>query len=202
MNTALEVIQRLNVTLRNGPALLVALPGPLRLASQLFGQDFVTRLANDESEAVDIFEMLTDLLRHLAQAFCVAETHILLTDEETVPESLWEQWDSTMAASWNAIRFHGSLPVLCLEGSTQGMSVSGAPVLCLTLQREDSSPVQEQSFAIALPTTGELPQDIRRWTTAKTCVLITTEGEIPYQSSIQDLHSLVASLRSTRNPSA
>ncbi|GAC1390189.1 MAG: hypothetical protein NVSMB38_07000 [Ktedonobacteraceae bacterium] len=197
---ALEVIQRLNVTLRNGPALLVALPGPLRLALQLFGPDFVTRLASDESEAVDIFDMLTELLRHLAQAFCVAETHILLIDEETVPESLWEQWESAMTATWNAICFHGSLPVLFFEGATHVKPISGTPLLCLLPQLADSSAVLQQSFAVALPTTGELSKDVTRWTSAKICVLITTDGEIPYQSGIQDLHSIVTTIGATLKP--
>ncbi len=192
---ALEVIQRLNITLRNGPVLLTALPGPLRLATQLFGQDFVTHLANDEDETIDIFETLTEVLRHLAQAFCVAETHILLIDEETVPETLWKQWESAMTATWNAIRFHGVLPILLLHSSAHIAPISGTPLPCLVLQPDDSSPVPQQPFALALPTTDVPLPNMTHWTKAKTCALITTNGEIPYQSDIQDLQNRIMVLR-------
>ena len=42
---ALEVVHRLQGMLRSGPALVVALPGPLRVAQQLFGQDILRELA-------------------------------------------------------------------------------------------------------------------------------------------------------------
>ena len=194
---ALEVIQRLTITLRNGPALLAALPGPLRLASQLFGQDFVARLSHDKSEAVDIFEMLTELLHHLAQAFCLVETHILLIDEEMVPDPLWEQWESAMVASWNAMRFHGTLPVLRLRSATHTRSIAGTPLICLVPPFDDPSPVPQQPFAVALPATQAPLKDCTRWTTAKSCVLVMTDGEIPYSSEIHDLQHTITALRST-----
>ncbi|MGZ3625502.1 MAG: uroporphyrinogen decarboxylase family protein, partial [Ktedonobacteraceae bacterium] len=53
---ALEVVRRLQGTLRNGPALVVGVPGPLRVAQQLFGQDYLQELAEEENAAIDSFE--------------------------------------------------------------------------------------------------------------------------------------------------
>jgi Uroporphyrinogen decarboxylase (URO-D) len=194
---ALEVIQRLTITLRNGPALLVGLPGPLRLATQLFGQDFVTHLAADEDEAVDSFALLIELLRHLAQDFSLAGTHILLIDEETVPAELWERWEAATESNWNAIRFHNTLPVLRTGSFVPPGPIAGNPLPCIVPWPNHTLPIPALPFALALPLQETLPAGISSWTDAKQCVLLTTDGEIPYQSEIQTLPRRIALLRST-----
>src|SRR5215471_12648227 len=82
---ALEVVHRLQGTLRNGPAFIVGLPGPLRVAQQLFGQDILQEIAEEEDEALESFESLVGITLSVAQAFCLAGTHLLYFDELDVP---------------------------------------------------------------------------------------------------------------------
>jgi hypothetical protein len=50
-------------------------------------------------------------------------------------------------------------------------------------------------FALALPVVGEAFPDVSRWMQAKQCVLVTTDGEIPYQLEIQKLQQRVSAMR-------
>ncbi len=193
---ALEVVQRLHMTLRDGPALLVGLPGPLRLAQQLFGKDFAGRLNTGDGEAEDILDTLTEMILYLSQAFCLVGTHLLVIDEEVVPAAVMQQWESAMVALWNAIRFHGALPILCADSSIQFRDLAGALLICLAPQSGNESPVPDRPFALALPTVEAQPLDITRWISSNHCVLITTDGEIPYQTEIQNLQQRITAMRS------
>ncbi len=193
---ALEVVRRLTMTLRDGPALLVGLPGPLRLAQQLFGNDFAGRFAAGDGEAEDIFDTLTEMILHLSQAFCLAGTHLLVIDEEAIPLAVLSEWQLTMVALWNAIRFHGALPILRTDAGIQTRDLAEGPLICLKPLPGDESPLPGSPFALALPTVEALPVDISRWISAKNCVLITTDGEIPYQMEIQNLQRKVTEMQS------
>jgi Uroporphyrinogen decarboxylase (URO-D) len=193
---ALEVVQRLNMMLRDRPALLVGLPGPLCLAQQLFGKAFADQLASGESVAVDILDTLSEMILHLALAFCLVGAHLLVIDEEVVPPTALQLWQSAMAALWNAIRFHEALPLLCADSDTQSRDLIGTPLICLTAPPDDVSPLPERPFALALPTAESQLKHITRWTSSKHCVLITTDGEIPYQTEIQSLQRRITAMRS------
>src|SRR5262249_17776028 len=82
---ALDVVHRVQGTLRTGPALVVGLPGPLLMAQQLFGQDVLRELVEKEEDTLDGFETLVEITLSIAQAFCLAGTHLLYFDELAVP---------------------------------------------------------------------------------------------------------------------
>ena len=228
---ALEVVHRLLGTLHNGPALVVALPGPLRIAQQLFGQDVLRELAGEDDDALESFETLIEITLSVAQAFCLAGTHLLYFDELDVPVEFLPNWHETMVAVWKTVRFHGALPVLStpqvlqietnsstdancnqfpyasyasstgierkmhLPEELKGRFVdpANAPLLCL---KPDQAPLPAVPFALALSVMGETFPDVSRWLRAKECVLVTTDGEIPYQLEIQKLQQHVAAMRS------
>lgn len=193
---ALDVVRRLHMTLRDESALLVGLPGPLRLAQQLFGNDFAGRFAAGDSDTGDIFDTLTEMILHLSQAFCLAGTHLVLVDEAAIPASVLRRWESAMVPLWNAIRFHEALPVLRTDTVIQARDLAEGPLLCQKPGQRNESPLLEHSFALALPIAEALPVDITRWVSANNCVLITTDGEIPYQMEIQNLQRVIAEMRS------
>ena len=101
-----------------------------------------------------------------------------------------------MVPLWNAIRFHEALPVLRTDSDIQARDLAEGPLLCLKPGQGDESPLPEQVFALALPTAEALPTNITRWVSAKNCVLITTDGEIPYRMEIQNLQRMIAEMRS------
>ena len=190
---ALEVVHRLLGTLRNGPALVVALPGPLRIAQQLFGQDVLRDLAAGEDDALDSFETLIEITLSVAQAFCLAGTHLLYFDELDVPVEFLAGWQETMVAVWKTVRFHGALPVLSTPQALQFEDPANAPLLCL---KPEQASLPAVPFALALPVMRETFPDVSRSLRAKECVLVTTDGEIPYRLEIQKLQQHVATMRS------
>ena len=209
---ALEVVHRVQGTLRNGPALVVGLPGPLRVAQQLFGQDVLRELAEGEDDALDGFETLVEITLSIAQAFCLAGTHLLYFDELDVPAEFRPDWETAMVALWKTVRFHGALPVLSTPHPLQFEDQANAPLICLKpasdvgagversgegeLASALAKPLSEMPFALALPAVGETFPDVSPWMQAKQCALVTTDGEIPYQLEIQKLEQRVAAMRS------
>ena len=193
---ALEVVRRLQGTLRNGPALVVGLPGPIRVAQQLFGQDFLQELVEEEDVALDSFESLVEITISVAQAFCLAGVHLLYFDELDIPIEFVSNWEDMMVALWRTVRFHGALPVLATPHSLQWEERANAPMMCMKPEVDQKVALSEAPFALALPALGEPFPDVSRWTQARQCALVVTDGEIPYQLEIQKLEQLVTAMRS------
>lgn len=193
---ALEVVHRVQGMQRNGPALVVGLPGPLRVAQQLFGQDVLRELAAGEDDLLDSFETLVEIILSVARAFCLAGTHLLYFDELDVPAAFLPDWEAALVALWKTVRFHGALPVLSTPRPLQFEDQANAPLLCLKPAPDEQAPLSAVPFALALPGTGEILPEMSRWLQAKQCTLVTTDGEIPYQLEIQKLEQRVATMRS------
>jgi hypothetical protein len=193
---ALEVVHRVQGTLRNGPTLVVALPGPLRVAQQLLGSDVLRGLAEGEDDALDSFETLVEISLSVAQAFCLAGADLLYFDESDIPAELFPDWEAALVPLWKTVRFHGALPVLSTPQLVRFEDQASAPMLCLKAAREGQAPLPEGLFALALPVRGEALSDVSHWTRARECALVTTDGEIPYQLEIQKLEQRVTALRS------
>ena len=193
---ALEVVYRLQGTLRNGPALVVGLPGPLRVAEQLFGQDILQEFADEEDDALDSFESLVEIIISVAQAFCLAGTHLLYFDELDVPLEFLPNWEGMTVALWKTVRFHGALPVLSTPHSLQLEDGTNAPLICMKPKVDEPGVLSGMPFVLALPAFGEPLPDVSRWIQDRQCMLVVTDGEIPYQLEIQKLEQRVAAMRS------
>ena len=197
---ALEVVHRLQGTLRNGPALVVGLPGPLRVAQQLFGKEILQEIAEEDDDALDSFESLVEITLFVTQAFCLAGTHVLYFDELDVPLEFLSNWEDMTVALWKTVRFHGALPVLSTPHLLQLEDQANAPLICLKPAVDEQGALSEMPFALALPTMGEPFLDVSRWIHARQCALVITDGEIPYQLEIQKLEQRVAAMRSLLEP--
>ena len=193
---ALEVVHRVQGTLRNGPALIVGLPGPLRVMQQVLGQDVLQALAREEDDARDCFETLVEITLSVAREFCLAGTHLLYFGELDVPAEFLPDWEAALVALWRTVRFHGALPVLSTPHPLQLENQANAPLTCLKPAPDQQVLLSEMPFALALPAREEPVQDVSRWTRARQCVLVTTDGELPYQMEIRKLEQRVAALRS------
>jgi hypothetical protein len=193
---ALEVVRRVQGTLRSGPILVISLPGPLRIAQQLFGQNMLRALAEGDDDARDSFETLVEITLSTAQAFCLAGAHLLYFDELDVPTEFLADWEAMMVALWKTVRFHGALPVLATPHPLRFEDPANAPLPCLIPVLDGQIPLPEMPFAVALPPLGETFPEASRWMQSKQCALVTTVGEIPYPSEIQKLEQRVAAMRS------
>ena len=101
-----------------------------------------------------------------------------------------------MVALWKTVRFHGALPVLSTPHSAQLQDWTNAPLICMKPSVGEPGIHSEAPFALALPTLGEPFTDVFRWIQEGQCVLVVTDGEIPYQLEIQKLEQLVKAMRS------
>jgi len=193
---ALEVVHRLQGTLRNGPALVVGLPGPIRVAQQLFGKGYLQELVEEEDEALDNFESLVEITISVAQAFCLAGTHLLYFDELDIPTEFMSNWEDISVALWKTVRFHGALPVLSTPHPAQLHGWANAPLICMKPAMDEPDVLSDTPFALELPASGELATDVSRLMHSRQCALVVTEGEIPYQLEIQKLEQRVTAMRS------
>jgi hypothetical protein len=193
---ALEVVRRLQGTLSNGPALVVGLPGPLRVAQQLFGHEILQAIAEEDDDAVDSFESLVGITLSVAQAFCLAGIHMLYFDELDIPLEFLPNWEDMTVALWKTIRFHGALPVLSTPHSLRLEDWTNAPLICMKPVMDKRAKLSEIPFALALPAFEECIPDVSHWFQDRQCMLVVTDGEIPYKLEIQKLEQRVAAMRS------
>jgi Uroporphyrinogen decarboxylase (URO-D) len=193
---ALEVVHRLQGTLRNGPVLLVGLPGPLCVAQQLFGQDILQELADEDDDALESFESLVEIIISVAQVCCLAGTNLLYFDELDIPLEFLSNWVDMTVALWKTVRFHGALPVLSTPHSLQFEDWTNAPLICMKPAVDEPGVLSGMPFVLALPAFGEPLPDVSRWIRDRQCMLVVTDGEVPYQLEIQKLEQRVAAMRS------
>lgn len=192
---ALEVVRRLRVMLRDEPALLVGLTGPVTLAQYLAGDDVVERLEDGADEAAFVEDLAAGLLV-LARAFCQAGADVIVVTEQALPEAIVDFWQWEVSSVWNVIRFHEALPVVFYGGGVvPSEPLDGSPFLCLAPDTAAVASLPDETFAVALPSTEQLPTNVERWTRADRCALVTTAGEIPYRIDIQTLERIVDAMR-------
>ena len=101
-----------------------------------------------------------------------------------------------MVALWKTVRFHGALPVLSTPQSIELLDWANAPVICKKPAMYEPEVASEAAFALALPTLGVLTTDASHLIHSRQCMLVFTDGEIPYQLEIQKLEQLVTAMRS------
>jgi len=151
IGVACEVLRRLKVMLRDEPALIVAINGPLALAAQLFEVETAFPPASGV-----LTGFAAEVSLHVSRALAEAGADVVV---------LWERWPSEMsheaARRWiesvepiaNLLRFYEALPVLLLEGP----GASGENLTLLANELPDC-------VLIPLPTDGrgEVPDLSRR----------------------------------------
>lgn len=194
---ALEVVRRLRATLRDEPALLVGLAGPIRLGQQLDGPDFADRLAAHDDLAESLFYDLIDSVTvPLVQAFCRAGADIIFLSEVPVSPNVFDSWQTSLETVWNVIHFHEVLPVLSVNETELPAVLDGAPLICRPPEALAIPLLSNHPFGLALPKVEALPASLEQWLTSGRCAMITTQDEISYQTKIQDLERIVNTMRS------
>jgi hypothetical protein len=196
----LEVVRRVQGTVGSGPALLIGLPAPLRSAEQLFGPAITTALAAAEDEALESFEALVAITLALARACCLAGARLLYFEEVAVPAGFRSEWEAALEALWKTVRFHGALPLLAVPHPLPLTTLADGPLLSLRPDSLEQAPPPASVFALALPPPGAMPAAAARWCQAPGCVLVTTDGELPYEAGIQGLEQQVNRMRSLLAP--
>lgn len=101
-----------------------------------------------------------------------------------------------MVALWKTVRFHGALPALSTPHPVQLLDWTNAPLICIKPAMDEPEVLSGAAFALALPALGELSTEVPHLIQSRQCVLVITDGEIPYQLEIQKLEQLVTAMRS------
>ena len=110
---ACEVVRRLIVSLKDEPALMVRVTGPLTLAGQLLE-------STDASLLGEILQFAADVTASVSKSLVDSGADIVLLVEDSVSDmsaELCERWSSLLAPTINVIRFYEALPVLCFSAS-------------------------------------------------------------------------------------
>ena len=205
---ACEVLRRVKAMLKDEPALLIRVSGPVGLARQLCGWD----PGGSTSElSQDLLVFAAEVAASVARTFAEAGADVILVGEDFeagLPYPSFESYASLLAPVVNVVRFYEALPVLLL-GKVSRETLDSAQanlqdcILCPTWTAE--KPVsnieprpQPGSMAYAL-SVESLTQDEQRFealdsSPSKVCLLTSSE-DVPAALDLKKLGERLKSLR-------
>lgn len=123
IRVACDVLQRLKAMLKDEPALLVRVTGPLTLAAQL------SNLDDQNSRTLPpsiLIELAAEVTACVAKEFVVSGADVVFVTEDFLPElpaGSYDQWAALLEPVINLIRFYDCLPALMLNAPARGRSV-------------------------------------------------------------------------------
>ena len=159
-----EVLRRLQVMLKDEPALMIRVSGPFTLAAQLLGTG--AQEVNQPSPPREIVEFAAEISASVSKTFLEAGADVILLTESFLPDLSMETaagYASLLSPIANVIRFYEALPVLFLAGAPvsernlqQLLEGKHDCALCWTPSAEDLAGGsrrhgQERPGGIALP---------------------------------------------------
>jgi len=110
-----EVLQRLKAMLRDEPALMVRVTGPLTLAAQLLSPGDLDTPASVPSSLI---ECAAEVTACVAKEFVAAGADAIFLTEDflpDLPDENYQHWAALLEPVINLVRFYDCLPVLLLE---------------------------------------------------------------------------------------
>jgi hypothetical protein len=206
VKTGVEVIRRLNSILRDEPLLMAGVSGPFTLAARL------TRLSVEEisggaqpSEAT--LELAAVAITRIVSAFAESGANLLFVREEFLPQdspAAVEGWVAGLAPVFNIIRFYGALPVLQFSsGALRGGTIRAIlekpldATICLP-PAGLAEAATGRAFGISLPIesleAGDVSGEVRAACANCAPVLVTTDGDVPVNSDLKRLMSVLGVL--------
>jgi Uroporphyrinogen decarboxylase (URO-D) len=207
---ALEVLKRLKILLKDDPALMVGITGPLKLSSQLAGT------TSDAIPHTEMIDFAAECTAALAMHFVEAGADVVIL-HETFPESanpeLWEQWSGLVEPVINVVRFYEAMPVLLLDKTVSvgqvfeilnrnwecvvcvtasmanelGLLGAATPSLALTLPDDFFSPTSDANDT-SIARIREAVEQVKP-------VFVTTAADLRANADMKQVSSLVAQFR-------
>src|SRR5580700_9520993 len=114
VGVAVEVIERLQSLLRDEPLLLAGVSGPFTLAAQLL-QRTESEAARRDDLPADAVELAAATITQISTKLVEAGANAIFIREEILPPitpQSAEAWASSLAPTFNIIRFYQALPIL------------------------------------------------------------------------------------------
>jgi len=157
---ASQVVQRLKVLLKDEPALMLAVSGPLTLAAQLAAGS-----GSDNGLLVpDLVEFAAEVTARVSQTFVEAGADVVLLMESAprdLSPEMYDSWASLLDPVINVIRFYEALPVLVINNSSRAQDFNparfgrdGNCVLCAAWSDAEFAPEDMRkpgALGVALP---------------------------------------------------
>jgi hypothetical protein len=217
---ASQVLQRLRVMLKDEPALMVGVTGPLTLVAQLSaGRD------GDVSQPLpDLMEFAAEVTACVSRTFVEAGADVVFIVERGLGKlsaEVCDSWASLLDPIINVIRFYEALPVLLLNGSTLAEDLRFAIfgrdwncVLCPVSSDDQFGsdavrPSAGQPVALPVgifcPKQGDVENTVdvaRRFTRAQNPIFLTSSADIPATADVKDLAEVLETIRSFFSPVA
>ncbi|MBZ5598488.1 MAG: uroporphyrinogen decarboxylase family protein [Acidobacteriia bacterium] len=214
IRVACDVLQRLKAMLKDEPALMVRLTGPLTLAAQLSNLDDQNSRPSLPS---GLIEFVAEVTACVAKEFVVSGADVVLLTEDSFPElpvESYEQWAALLEPVINLIRFYDCLPALMLNAPARGRSVlpgllksDGCLVSSLENPAAEPKSWNWQSitsvFGIALPSDLFVGRDDDGRLMSSVCVglrdlkpvLLTSAADLPTTADLKHVGVVLKSLR-------
>jgi Uroporphyrinogen decarboxylase (URO-D) len=200
---AQEVLKRLKVMLKDEPALMVGVTGPLTLVSQLWSAP------QPPPSAVQFAaEITASLAKHFVEA---GADVVFLIENAQLPEQpeYCEWWSKLLDPIINVIRFYEALPVLMLSsmlGPTSAQWITNRNwdcAVCLSGTSLRGSPSASYRIGVSLPNTlfhaegdhGESLETVRRNATELNPVFLTTAADVPADADMKRVASVLGHFR-------
>jgi Uroporphyrinogen decarboxylase (URO-D) len=196
-----EVLRRLKTVMKDDPALVVGITGPLKMAAQLAG-------ASPENVATnELAEFTAEITAALAKYFVEAGADMVLVMESLPPTAnaeMWDWWRSLLDPVINVIRFYEALPALLLDETLSDAQASKLLdrswecTICLpaALLTELAAVTTTQELGITLPAklfdsaAGATRVDMAAFRTTVEQVrpvLVTTTGDLPANADLKQV---------------
>jgi Uroporphyrinogen decarboxylase (URO-D) len=211
-----EVLRRLKTVMKDDPALVVGVTGPLKMATQLAGA------LPENVPTTELAEFTAEITATLAKYFVEAGADVVLMMESLPPAAnteMWAWWRSLLDPVINVIRFYETLPALLLDETVSDAQASKLLdrswecTICLpvALLTELASGRTTQEVGIALP--AELfdsPAGATRFDMAAfrntveqvRPVLVTTTGDLPANADLKQVSRLLGQFRQALSSAA
>jgi uroporphyrinogen-III decarboxylase len=198
---AVEVIRRLNSTMRDEPLLMAGVSGPFTLAARLTELD-TGEIRYGEEPSESAVGVAAAAITKIASVFVEAGANLIFVREDILPRltsDKCQSWASLLAPVFNIIRFYEALPVLQIatEAATAEnieaiLQQPWDAVLCSASQEfatRAGSRAENSAFGLALPTEivapnsscGPIDPELSNLTPA----LLTTDGDIPVTTDLK-----------------
>jgi hypothetical protein len=203
LKTAVEVVRRLKVLLRDEPLLLAGVAGPFTLAARLTQLDTSELLRGKEpSEAA--LEVAAATITKIAAALLEAGANVIFIREELFPPLTQENaqaWASLLGPVFNIARFYEALPVLQLGGEAATspnveliLQQQLDAIVCIPATAEAigaAGKIASASLGIAIPAAlleaDDTPEGAYAEISNLKPALLTTDGDVPVTTDLKRL---------------
>ena len=203
---AADVLKRLRILLKDDAALVIAVTGPIKLATLLAGTP------PEDVPPNEMIEFSAEITAAVSKHFVEAGADVVFL-RETLPagdSEAWQWWRALLEPLINVVRFYEALPVLLLDERVSArqtsklLDESWECVTCLmaSLATELSSQGANQGLGVALPTTlftsslpGEAAIAFRKLIESVKPLVVTTTMDLPASTDLKQVARLLGEFR-------